>query len=779
MFKRYFSSFVSIFFLASINLSAETLKNSIVESINTNPAVVERLKNYRALQQELSVAESKFYPRLELGFAVNSNSSLNSLSGTKSDTLKSSYSGYKSALILTQNIFEGFSTKYNVASKEAKILVAAYSYMSVANAIALKMATAYVNVLRSDELVKVALKNKKISEYIYKTVANRYDSAKTSFSEVKRAESALYLAKSNLLHALKGSQDSKFQFRKILGRMPEVRAMQRVDFKVRVAANAQEASQYAINNNPLLLMSHYNIKDAQYLRRKAQGAYYPKVDLQLTQNYSDVKSANLYEYPDDRFRATLSLKYNLFNGGVDSANVQKSVSVIKQEVAKRRDIKRSVIEELDLAWNSYEMGKEEIVNLQKYKANSEKTLKFFQKEYLASRRSILELLDTEHDLFYVNKLYINTKYDELVAKYKILSSMGLLVATLVGDDKRFSSNVNLNTDREARVILDSPLVSLDIDKDRIADNNDLCDNSILEDNIMPYGCRKITTFSKLRENMDAVSYSATPQRNIKQQGFSSDNYYKTRVKSTPIREVRTQTFKRVKKKVQAKPTRVKSSYRKRTTSARNSAENNSKSLSQLRKSYANDDYAKSTIPNELRILSKNNFIKENTVSTKDIMYGSRRRFYGDDRSSVSKKEVNLKQSQDSKCVNIPSNYNVNSDGCATSVTISLPNNFQRGSKQLSNNLLKKIIELADFLKKNPKTYAHIVGYSSRTSRSNYDFNIKISKKRADRFKDELLKYGVDSYRLSTDGKGFNNPIADNSTIDGRELNRRVEIKFSN
>lgn len=768
MFKRYFSSFISIFFLASINLSAETLKNSIAEAINTNPVVVERLKNYRALQQELSISESKFYPKLELDFSVNSNRSLNSLSATQPGTLNNSYSNYKSALTLTQNIFEGFSTKYDVASKEAKILAAAYSYMSVANAIALKMATAYVNVFRTDELVKVAFKNKKISEYIYKIVANRYDNAQTSFSEVKRVESALYLAKSNLLHALKESQDSKFQFRKILGRMPDVSTMQRVNFNVQVAENAQEASQYAINNNPLLLMSHYNIKDAQYLRKKAQGAYYPKVDLQLTQNYSDVKSANLYEYPDDRFRATLSLKYNLFNGGVDSANVQKSVSVMNKVVAKRRAIKRSVIEELDVAWNSYAMSKEELVNLQQYKANSEQTLKFFQQEYLASRRSILELLDAAHDLFYTNTLYINTKYDELVAKYRILSSMGLLVTTLVGDDKRFSSNVNLNTQREARVVLDSPLISLDIDKDRIADNNDLCDNSLLENNIMPYGCRKITTFAKLRENLDSPSASVIPHINVKQQVFSSDHYYSTR---TP----KVQTVHR---RIPSKKTRVQKYHRKRTTTRRDSTENSSKSLIQLRKSYQNDDYAKSTIPDDLKILPKHNFIKENMVTTKDMIYGKHKKFYGDDGSSMFTKEVSSTQSEDVKCVNIPSDYNVNSDGCATSVTISLPYNFQKSSTKLSNNLLKKIIELAGFLKKNPKIYAHIVGYSSRTSRSNYDFNIRISKRRADRFKDELIKYGVAGYRLSTEGQGFNNPIADNSTIDGRELNRRVEIKFS-
>jgi len=43
-------------------LSALTLKESIIEAMNTNPVVQERLKNYRATQQDLNVANSEYYP---------------------------------------------------------------------------------------------------------------------------------------------------------------------------------------------------------------------------------------------------------------------------------------------------------------------------------------------------------------------------------------------------------------------------------------------------------------------------------------------------------------------------------------------------------------------------------------------------------------------------------------------------------------------------------------------------------------------------------------------
>ena len=73
--------------------------------------------------------------------------------------------------------------------------------------------------------------------------------------------------------------------------------------------------------------------------------------------------------------------------------------------------------------------------------------------------------------------------------------------------------------------------------------------------------------------------------------------------------------------------------------------------------------------------------------------------------------------------------------------------------------------------------AKIIGHTSRERVSKEAYNIALSKERAKTIKKELIKHGVDEERLSTDGKGFNEPAASNTSPEGRVKNRRVVIEI--
>jgi outer membrane protein OmpA-like peptidoglycan-associated protein len=56
-----------------------------------------------------------------------------------------------------------------------------------------------------------------------------------------------------------------------------------------------------------------------------------------------------------------------------------------------------------------------------------------------------------------------------------------------------------------------------------------------------------------------------------------------------------------------------------------------------------------------------------------------------------------------------------------------------------------------------------------------EFNMELSRKRADSVKKYLMDKGVDGSKLQTEGFGLTKPIADNKTAEGRQKNRRVEM----
>jgi outer membrane protein OmpA-like peptidoglycan-associated protein len=86
-----------------------------------------------------------------------------------------------------------------------------------------------------------------------------------------------------------------------------------------------------------------------------------------------------------------------------------------------------------------------------------------------------------------------------------------------------------------------------------------------------------------------------------------------------------------------------------------------------------------------------------------------------------------------------------------------------------------VARAAEVLVKYPDTYVTVEGHTDSTGKP--DYNQRLSERRADAVRDLLVQYGVPASRLSIKGYGESNPVADNSTPEGRQSNRRVQLEI--
>ncbi len=109
------------------------------------------------------------------------------------------------------------------------------------------------------------------------------------------------------------------------------------------------------------------------------------------------------------------------------------------------------------------------------------------------------------------------------------------------------------------------------------------------------------------------------------------------------------------------------------------------------------------------------------------------------------------------------------------ITLNMPGNvtFQTNSADLRPDFFTVLNSVTLVLKEYDKTILEVAGHTDNTGTAQY--NQVLSQRRADSVAQYLNSQGVNKQRIITVGAGETRPIAPNTTADGRQANRRVEL----
>ncbi|MCW8196676.1 OmpA family protein [Proteobacteria bacterium 005FR1] len=99
--------------------------------------------------------------------------------------------------------------------------------------------------------------------------------------------------------------------------------------------------------------------------------------------------------------------------------------------------------------------------------------------------------------------------------------------------------------------------------------------------------------------------------------------------------------------------------------------------------------------------------------------------------------------------------------------------FDFGEAELKSGGERSVQRLASFLEENPDRQILVEGYTDAVGSD--EFNMQLSRERAEAVRQQLVTAGVDPERIEVKAHGENYPIASNDTVAGRQLNRRVEV----
>jgi adhesin transport system outer membrane protein len=402
--------------------NAGTLQQAVAQTIQTNPEVLVKLKGWLAAQKGIRVAQGGYLPSLDLtgeGGIENINSPIED-----KDNLKPIGAG----LTLQQMIFDGFATPSEVQRNEKLALAEQYTVQGTSNDIALLTTKAYLDVMRTRQIVKLAQQNYRTHQRIYSMIKRRSESGLSRKADRSQAFGRLSRAKANLLGAQNNYRNAIATYYKIVGTNPYKLQTPKSPKPSYLPLNKKLAIQEALDNHPTLKAAKADIEEAQAQHRAAKAPYYPRLDAILDGSTGSDLEGYDGHYHD--YRAMLRLKYNLFNGGSDKARVEQTALLVEQAEQIQNNTYNQVVENMKLAWNDLQTSQQQLGYLKKHRNAATSTVKAYYKQFTLGKRTLLDVLNTEDELFTAKVAYIDGQSNLLLSKYRVLNANGKILAYL-------------------------------------------------------------------------------------------------------------------------------------------------------------------------------------------------------------------------------------------------------------------------------------------------------------------------------------------------------------
>ena len=407
--------------------AAETLKEVITFAIETNPQVVSSAKRRDAADFAIDAARGGYFPRADFIWGKGRERSQNPTTiAVRPDDSWVSLNRKQEGLIINQMLFDGFGVKGEVDRRRAISESTAHRVYGTAEEIALQAIEAYLDVLKNRELVSFAKENLAAHQKTYDQVKLRADKGVGRRADLDQIDARLALAISNLAAAESNLRDSEIAYLKVVGKPPVNLTTPAVPQNI--PRSVDEAVRIGQENHPVLKSALSDVDAAQAQREVARSFLAPRVELEAS--YSNNRNIDGLEGPNRDRMLMLWLKWNAFRGGFDYYRLQETGVQINEATEIARNTNRQVEAAVRLAYNAFATARDRLPSLERYVRSSDTTRGAYASQFDIGQRTLLDLLDSENEYFSARSTYTNGKFIEMVARYRILNAMGLLLSTL-------------------------------------------------------------------------------------------------------------------------------------------------------------------------------------------------------------------------------------------------------------------------------------------------------------------------------------------------------------
>ena len=378
------------------------------------------IENREVLDHEVRRAQAGFGPRVDV--TGQAGGSVLSDSSTRSQNLDSQMwgkVGYSAQLV--QPIWDGFATRSRVRTAKSTLESQKYRVFDTATSLSLDAIIAHIDLLRRRKIYELSEENVAHHKSLVGQAQDRASLGADTAADVTQAQSRLQRALSSLSEAKASLLVAEETYTRLTG-LPAASRLQTVTMPPQLYTASQAVLEKAKKSNPKLAAYLQDIRASRAERELADSAFSPALNLEAGPNYTNLGgTSDRWVYSFDVMGV---VRWNIFNSGADVAERRAASARMRQS----RQVMYNFIDDLkldvDSTWINYLAAQEQYNHYSKAIEYNKYTRTAYIEQFQIGKRSILDVLDTESELYNSATQAETARGNILVGAYRLSALTG-------------------------------------------------------------------------------------------------------------------------------------------------------------------------------------------------------------------------------------------------------------------------------------------------------------------------------------------------------------------
>ncbi len=420
---------VGVCLIASAPAAANPLSDELVGLLQSHPDILGAEKSVGSTREEIGKLRAEYLPTVvmtaETGHQILDNPSLRA---SNSDPYK--HARQSATLTVTQNLFNGFSTTSGVRIAQLNAEVAKLSLEGTRQSILLEGIRTYIGVQRQKRLIELSFSNEDNIQFQLNLEDERVQRGAGIAVDVLQAKSRLQLAKERRVSFEGALEDAISRYVRVFDHAPNLDTMADPPAPIElIPPELERAVDMALTFNPAISNSATTVAVARETKRRTTSEYFPTVD--LVGKWSLDKNVDATHGVKRDYQFLLQASWDLFTGL--STQAAETQAAFDYGASKDRESlsARTVIEQTRISWQALLTARKRVELLENAVSIASEVFDARQKLREAGKETVINVLDSENEIFSARINFVQASYDEQLAIYQLLLAMGQLNPNLL------------------------------------------------------------------------------------------------------------------------------------------------------------------------------------------------------------------------------------------------------------------------------------------------------------------------------------------------------------